>query len=382
MEGRQVTTHQRWRRFITGTLIAAVLIGVSLVVLTRAGSPSNSVDRPSTHLSRVAKGMPSNFLAQWTTRARGDVLELFSTKGGRALNEVVDLSHVIGSPHIEGPFRSGSGTVWLTKTSGPIATSDIAGGDPQPNSCSATVTALSPLTHRSTVVYRAPASVQFGDAVPNATGERFAYLDGGCSTGFMNAHVVIRSTSSGAQVTIGSHALPCHVISTPSWSPNGSLLTFAYSPSVLTLGSQFVPRGYCQAPAAGEIAVVSTSRSSEIVAGELTKAPPGCQYTQSAFDSPGMVAVESCGPVGSSSTYLVQLNSHRTVILRIALKPNSDPTSLSVSPNGSYVLVNEYQAGALPGNDPLDWVWVFDGHHLKVIGRYLDSSESVSSASW
>ena len=360
----------------------AVLMGALLIVLTRAGSPSEVTDNPSTYLKSVENGMPSDFLAQWTTRARGNVLELFSTKSGRPLSEIVDFPHAIGSPNIEGPFRAGSGNVWLTSTSGPIATSNILGGDPQPNSCSATVTALSPLTHRSTVIFRAPASVQFGDAVPNSTGERFAYLDGGCSTGFMNAHVVIRSTTSSAKVIIGSHALPCHVISTPSWSSNGSLLTFAYSPSVLKPGSKFVPRGYCQAPAAGEIAVVPTSRSSEIVAGELTKASSGCQYTESAFDLPGMVAVESCGTIGNSSTYLVQLNSRRKVLLRITLKPNSDPTSISVSPNGRYVLVNEYQASALPGNDPLDWVWVFDGHHLKMVGRYLDSSESVSSASW
>ena len=380
-----MTTHQLWRRFITGTLVVAVLIGALLVVLARAGSPSQVADNPSTHLKSVRtveNAMPSDFLARWSTRARGNVLELFSTESGRPLSEIIDFPHAIGSPTIEGPFRAGSGNVWLTATSGPSATSNIAGGDPQPNSCSATVTALSPLTHRSTVIFRAPVSVQFGDAVPNPTGERFAYLDAGCSTGFMNAHVVIRSTTSGTKVTIGNHALPCHVISTPSWSPNSSLLTFAYSPSVLKPGSTFVPRGYCQAPAAGEIAVVSTSRSSEIVAGELTKAPPGCQYTESAFDSPGMVAVESCGPIGRSSTHLVQLNSRRRVLLRIALKPNSDPTSISVSPNGRYVLVNEYQAGALPGNNPLDWVWVFDGHHLKMVGRYLDSSESVSSASW
>jgi hypothetical protein len=377
-----MTTQQLWRRFITGTLMIAVLIGALLVVLTRAGSPSKAVDNPSTYLKSVENGMPSDFLAQWTTRARGNVLELFSAKSGQPLGKVVDFPHAIGSPNIEGPFRAGRGNVWLTTTSGPVETSNVMGGDPRPNSCSATVTALSPLTHRSTVIFRAPVSVQFGEAVPNSTGERFAYLDGGCSTGFMNAHVVLRSTTSSAAVTIGNHALPCHVISTPSWSPNGSLLTFAYSPSVLKPGSKFVPRGYCQAPGAGEIAVVSTSRSSEIVAGELTKAPSGCQYTESAFDAPGMVAVESCGTIGSSSTYLVQLNSRRKVLLRIALKPNSDPTSISVSPNGSYVLVNEYQADALPGNDPLDWVWVFDGHHLKMVGRYLDSSESVSSASW
>jgi hypothetical protein len=377
-----MTTHQLWRRFITGTLLVAVLIGALLTATTLTGSSPKVFGNPSTHLKSVSNGMPSDFLARWTTTARGNVLELFSATSGQPLNEIIDFSHAEGSPNIEGPFRAGRGDVWLTTTSGPVETSNVMGGDPRPNSCTATVTALSPLTHRSTVIFRAPVSVQVGDAVPDYTGERFAYLDGGCSTGFMNAHVVIRSTDSGAVVTIGNHALPCHVISTPSWSPNGSLLTFAYAPSVLKPGSKFVPRGYCQSPGAGQIAVVSTSRSGEIVARDLTKAPSGCQYTESAFDSPGMVAVESCGTIGSSSTYLVQLNSHRKVLHRIALKPNSDPTSISVSPNGTYVLVDEYQAHALPGDEPLDWVWVFDGHHLKMVGRYLDSSDSVSSASW
>lgn len=377
-----MTTRQLWRRFITGTLMIPLLIGALLVILTRAGSPSKAADSPSTQLKSVENGMPSDFLAQWTTRARGNVLELFSTKSGKPMGAIVNFPHAMGSPYVDGPFRAGRGDVWLTTTSGPVETSNVMGGDPRPNSCTATVTALSPLTHRSTVIFRAPVSVQVGDAVPNPTGERFAYLDAGCSTGFMNAHIVIRSTAGRATVTIGKDALPCHVISTPSWSPTGALLTFAYSPSVLKPGSKFIPRGYCQSPAAGEIAVVSTSRSSEIVAGELTKAPTGCQYTESAFDSPGLVAVETCGSIGRSSTYLLQLNRRRKLLLRLALKPNSDPTSLSVSPSGKYVIVNEYQADALPGNNPLDWVWVFDGHRLKMVGRYLDSSDSVSSASW
>lgn len=191
----------------------------------------------------------------------------------------------------------------------------------------------------------------------------------------MNAHVVIRSRSSGATEIIGSHARACRSISTPSWNADGSLLTFAFGPSTLKSGSKFVPHGYCQAPGASEIAVVSTSHSVEISQSDLTKAPPGCQYTQSAFDASGIVAVESCGSLPSSSTFLVQLNIRRNVILRRTLKPNPDPTSIAVSPNGKYVLVDEYQVGALAGNQPVEWVWVFDG-------RYLDSSDAVFSAAW
>jgi hypothetical protein len=78
------------------------------------------------------------------------------------------------------------------------------------------------------------------------------------------------------------------------------------------------------------------------------------------------------------------MSSRGVVLRRYGLEPNSDPTTLSVSPKGGYVLVDEYQADALPDEEAINWIWIFDGHSLHKVAAYADSGSSteIRSASW
>ena len=271
--------------------------------------------------------------------------------------------------------------MWITTTGGPECTSNVAGCGPLPNSCNATVTVLNPTTHLATVVLQTPHSELFSDAVPNADGQRFAYLVGNC-TSYEKQHVVIANLANSSTVSIGLNTTRCHFITRPSWSSDGSRLTFTYSPPAPTNGTFSLGPAFCDNPDVREVAIVPTSHSSVITTKELTKAPPGCSYAVSAFNSFGVVAVETCGALGKSATFLTQMNGRGKVLRQYKLQPNSDPTSLSVTPNGLYVLVNEYQANALSDGYAIDWVWVYNGHSLRFVAQYQDSNNEVRSASW
>lgn len=364
--------------------------GILTALATPAGaanrvtpSPAPAIGSPSSYLTPIGQGAPKYFMAQWITHRHGPTLELFSSKTGKPVGSIANLwpNRVAVTP--VGPHRAGRDNVWLTTTTGPVYRSDIAGGDPAPNSCNATVSVLDPFTHTTSVLWRAPHSSFVQDVVPSSSGKRYVLVTGGCNTSFDNTHLVVATVGSTSTVTIGLHETPCHVVSVPSWNENGTSLTFAFSPSALKPSTTTtLPLGVCQAPGPGEIAIVSSWRSGSIESGRLIKAPSGCQFVESAFDAQGIVAAETCGPMLTSTTDLVQLTADGVVEHRVALKPNANPIWLSVSPSGRSVLVNEYQANALPGNNPLDWVWTFDGHSLKVVGRYFDANDSVRSAAW
>ena len=97
------------------------------------------------------------------------------------------------------------------------------------------------------------------DAVPNADGQRYAYLVGNC-TSYEKQHVVIANLANSSTVSIGLNTTRCHFITKPAWSSNGSQLTFSYSPPTLAKNT-FSAQGGCQMPLAGEVAIVPTSRS-------------------------------------------------------------------------------------------------------------------------
>ena len=343
---------------------------------SQSSIPAPAINAPSDVLTTVPSGEPTTFIAQWRT-SQGSVLESFSALNGAPLGDIATLP---SSPAVSGPYRAGANNVWITTTGGPEYTSNVMNGDPKPYSCNATVSVLDPTTHLASVVLATPHSEFVIDAVPNADGQRYAYLVGNC-TSYEKQHVVIANLANSSTVSIGLNTTRCHFITKPAWSSNGSQLTFSYSPPTLAKNT-FSAQGGCQMPLAGEVAIVPTSRSSVITTKELTKAPPGCSYAVSAFNSFGVVAVETCGALGKSSTYLTQMNGRGTVLRRYKLQPNSDPTSLSVTPNGLYVLVNEYQARALADGYAIDWVWVYNGHSLRFVAQYQDSNNEVRSASW
>jgi hypothetical protein len=237
-------------------------------------------------------------------------------------------------------------------------------------------------------VFRTPPSVWFSGAVPSPTGRYVVYETGQCNRSYFNAHFVVRDLLTGREWEIGADAGICYSFSLPAWASGGKLL-FGYAPSEVPKGqSDKYGYGFCLAPGQPELAVVAALSSASIRSATLTRAPSSCGYLQAVPDAWGVLALEACalggaGPANDlGATSLVQLNGRFESTGRWKLPFGQDGTSLSVSPNGQLVLVDEYESPSHIVRQPTDWVEVFNGSGLHLITRVLDAKERISDAVW
>jgi hypothetical protein len=113
-------------------------------------------------------------------------------------------------------------------------------------------------------------------------------------------------------------------------------------------------------------------------------------FRAAAFDQDGIVAAEGCTRgdpqhgVGSflGHAYLLQLNAQGKLMRRIGLRIGMEEALVVAEPSTGRVLVTE----DLPANAPYperDWVWEFDGRHLRLIARYkADDAAQVLAVPW
>ena len=324
------------------------------------------------------------FFAQWqhVQLSMQSTLEAFSLADGHPMGAVTMLPACTNP--ISGPFRARDGAFWYVVSTGPRLRSDLAGGDPAPNSCSGTLIRLNPTTRTQTVEWKAPASELIDAPVPSPDGKEVAYLAGGCDTSYFNMHIEVRNLATGHEWAIGGSATPCHGLSEPSWSADGSKLLFTFAPSVLSPNTTFVPHGGCEAPAPGELAIVPSNQPAEITAQDLTAASPGCGYQYAVFDHEGIAASEACGENDLGPAYLVQLDAHLVAITRVQL-PSGGGTTLAADPMGKFVLVDAHEGEQSKNGQevgPYDWIEVFDGHQLRLIARTNYFSSAISWATF
>jgi hypothetical protein len=326
---------------------------------------------------------PTRFVAFSQTQNYQRRLKSFSTTTGQVLGTISDIPKGM---HLQSAVLAGSGVIWVTSATGPRFRNDTAGADPAPDSCRSSIVDVHPGTGRAAALLTFRSSQLVGDAVPSPSGDRVAYLESGCRSSFADSHLVIRDLHDGGQITIGANATPCHLMSGPSWSSDGKELTFTFSPAAASPSTGHGAPGTCPNWRLGELAIASTRHSSGIGSVRLLAASSGCGYTQSVFDAWGIATVETCGANGLGPAYLVQLSPQLTVTSTLRLHPSSDPTSLSVSRDGDFVLVDEYDAPSAPEPNeeagPRVWLYVFNGTSLQVIHVYPDDQYGISNASW
>ena len=331
-----------------------------------------------------------SFISLWPACACGKrtVLEEFSLKDGQRLGALATVPTGLGIG-VADPHSDSRGEVWMTTRSGPRCTSGISGCGPAPNSCSGTAVRFDPARHSSTTELTFPGSMLVTDTVPSPRGHHVVMSAGGCATSFFNQHLVLRDLRSGRQWTIGADAAPCHALGEPAWSPDGAKLVFPYGPSVLAPHTR-VSAGTCQAPRFNRLAVVPAGRSSRTTTWKLIKAEHGCSYQTATFDRWGIAAIEGCVQgephgeysVNGGNAYLIQLNAHHQVVLRLALARGYNAGDIANDPRTGTVLVSEYQA-ANQGIPVFNWVWAFDGHALRTIRRFPnDDAPSVIAEPW
>ena len=113
-------------------------------------------------------------------------------------------------------------------------------------------------------------------------------------------------------------------------------------------------------------------------------------FKAAAFGPDGIVAAEACNQgdpehgVGGflGHAYLLVLSPQGTVTTRLRLRTGMEDAVVATQPSTGNVLVTE----DLPANEPYperDWVWEFDGHHLRLIAIYkADDAAQVLAVPW
>jgi hypothetical protein len=358
--------------------VVSVVVVLAAVVLPAAYGAGAGVAGPGT-----------SFLSLWQPRTGNSriVLEAFSLGDGRPLRTLERLPS--WPADVSSPHRGTGGSVWITVSSGPRSRNDTEGGDPAPNSCASRIVSFDPASSRTVTRLTFPSSVLVGDGVPSPDGQRVVMRAGACSTSFFNQYLLIDDLATGSRLTIGTGAAACHALSSAAWSPDGSQLVFAYGPA--TSGQESQPPGACAEPHPSGLAIVSATRSSQVNASQLIAPTPGCTYQSAAFDPGGIVGIEACTPgtphqrggtvpgVYLGDAYLVQMDSHGRQLLRLALKPGSNPGTVVADPSTGLVLVSEDQAQE-QRRTAYDWVWTYDGHALHNVGRYPFEGNAVVTA--
>lgn len=397
--------------FPTGTVISIVVAAAGRLRgeildfnLTTRPEPDLARLGPVVHLNLHAATSPasraSTFISLWPACAcssKPTFLDMFSLKTGRRLGTVAEV-HTASSPDVSVsvPAARPGGPVLLTFSSGPRCAAPPGGGvssgpcDPLPDSCSSQIKSLDPSTGRMSTLLTIPSSTTVTDAVPSPDGREMVMSTANCATSYFDQNLVVRDLATSRQWSIGADAPRCHELGEPAWNDDGSQLVFPYGPSILPRGTQPSTSESCSTPRYSRLAVVSARHPSASTSWKLIHADKGCSFEAAAFDRQGIAAAEGCRQQGSRAgyseptlghTYLLQLNHHDRVITRVALEPGWEQGAVSTMRDGT-VLVSQDQ----PANESYperNWVWEFDGHHLRAIAHYAaNDAAQVIAVPW
>jgi hypothetical protein len=222
-------------------------------------------------------------------------------------------------------------------------------------------------------LFAAPDSVFIEQAVPSPDGRSVAMVAEPCPQG--TTGLVVRDLETGTQRSIGTSFPRCTDLGTPGWNSTGSELVIPYG--TVPNPHRLPPPGVCPATRYAQLAIAPALHPSRASDWRLIAADPGCSFEAATFDASGIAAVEGCRRKGQSGSYvdpalgqarLLQLNRSDQVTARVNLKPGWEQGAITTVPSGQ-VLITQDQ----PANEPYperDWVWEFDGRHLRLIRDY------------
>ena len=133
--------------------------------------------------------------------------------------------------------------------------------------------------------------------------------------------------------------------------------------------------------------VTGASRSPKL---RLIRPDRGCIFRAIAFDSDGIVTDDGCnhhsprneggGHLGQA--VLVQYNTYGHLLTRKLLKPGLEDSTIATEADGREVLVTQDQP-ANSGYAERDWVWEWDGRHLRPISSYAsEDADQILAIPW
>lgn len=325
--------------------------------------------------------------------ARHTELDLFSASTGRMLRRVTTLggTGVAGSNARLSPATDGGRLFLTVSTEGRCDTPkhEIYMECPRwvPDSCRNTVESLSAGQSSFSTAFTVAGSQEISDVVPDPAGNEVALTSTPCVSVHGTTGLFIRGLISHRTRAVVKSDNRCNGYSATAWNQSGTELAFVLSraggPPIRFAGGI----GCTEGPQ--YLAVASGVQSSHPRL-KLTRPDRGCIFRSVAFDTEGVLATEGCNrdsPPNEGGNHigqaiLVQYGEDRQVLTRTLLKPGLEDSELVAEPNGRAVLVTQDQP-ANSGYPPRDWVWWFDGRHLRPVAHYAsEDADQILAIPW
>lgn len=300
-------------------------------------------------------------------------LDLFSVSSGRRLRKLTDVSP--GGDQLETPAAAKDGRLFFTLTSGPRCIPGNYAECPQfiADSCRNTVETLLPGQTSLASSFTAADSLSIiGPVVPRPDGQAVALSLTPCLGLHGTTGLFVRNFRTGVTRAIATSSNRCDGFGPVAWSSTGHELVF---PIERANGRPIPMAGGIGCPGGRDYLALAPASGGA----PLTLIDPGrgCIFKAAAFDKSGIVAVEGCnqgdpeGGVGSylGHAYLLQYGRQGHLTMRIALHLGLEQAVVATEPDTGRVLITQDQ----PANEPYaerDWVWEFDGQHLRAIAHY------------
>lgn len=336
-----------------------VLATLVAVAIGLAGCAGSAMRAPSTAASPVgpvavtggqvvgpARGV---FVAE---SERQDKLGLFEASSGRPVRWL--LSEPYHGMSVDATAVDRVGRVWVTLTSGPVCTSDIASCGPKPNSCAGEVITLDPSTDSTATVLTASPGELIADAQPSPDGRYLAYLDGRCDRSYFNQYIRVRNLATGTSQTIGAGLAPCHDLGSLSWRADGTQLAVVYGRSRVNKATapKYDGVGTCRDPAPSGLTVLAALTAQPGANGPTATADAGCEITAATATRTGYAAIEGCGHPSSYLSGPVRLLRYSPQLRPTAstsLGRCVDGAALRADDTGTVLLGATYQFCNPPG---------------------------------
>jgi hypothetical protein len=323
-------------------------------------------------------------------RGRHTDLELFSASSGRTLRRLAPVP-LGGYQQLATPATTDHGLLFFTFTSGArCAESGAFMECPSfaPDSCRNTVETLSPGQTELQPLFAVSGAEAIREVVPNPDGGEVAMMITPCVSLHGTTGLFVRDLKTGIIRAVARSANRCDAFGPAAWNRRGTEVVF---PLERADGPPMTMAGGIGCPKGRNYLALAPARTAPGPGGlKLIHSERGCIFRAAAFDQIGVVAAEGCDQgdpergVGGylGHAFVAQYSLQGRLTARVALRLGLEQAVVATEPNTGKVLITQDQ----PANEPYperDWVWEFDGHHLRPIAHYqADDAAQVLAVPW
>jgi hypothetical protein len=373
---------------------AALLVGLVALVGSAVAGCGEAIVRPVRVASVSVAPSSRTFVSLFPACGCSNhvTLDAFSAMTGRRLGSLATISSA-PDENVATPAADRDGKLWLTFTQG--ARCALRGTFSQcpkiaRNSCVNQVRSLIPGQHHLKPAFSEPGAVQIGPVVPDRAGTLAVFSQTPCTQSHRPAGLYVRDLATGRQHALVTRANRCDQFISPAFNATATQLVFVYDQAIGRAPSGGGEAAVSCPQTINRLAVLNLHDHGTRPSMRIIRPDRGCVFSAAAFDREGLLATEGCkrgsrpaivAPVDGDA-YLLQTTAdgHRTN--KIALKRGLEKSVISPGPDGDSVLITQDQ----PANNDEpenDWVWTYNGTHLKPIAHYhANDAAQVLAVAW